>query len=176
LADRARPSRLSCAVKTQFAIRRGTATFNQLFPRRLDNTYRGRKIGLWVFALVVAFRAAQVEGILVNGASILRDGHGIALDAFTPADVKTLAAIYALSGLGRIVLLLLSVLVLLRYRSAIPLMFALLVLDLALGQVVLLHSVPIVRVPTASIVDLVLLAVAIIGLALSLWRRDTRAA
>jgi hypothetical protein len=30
---------------------------NQLLPQRLDNTYRGAKLGLWVFALVVAFRA-----------------------------------------------------------------------------------------------------------------------
>lgn len=149
---------------------------HQLFPQRLDNTYRGLKIGLWVFALVVAFRAAQVEGIVVNGASILRDGHGIPLGTFTPADVKTLAAIYALSGLCRLVLLLLCALVLVRYRSAIPLMFALLVLDLVLGQVVLLHFIPIVYVPAASIVDLVLLAVAIVGLALSLWPRGTRAA
>lgn len=153
-----------------------TATLNHLLPQRLDNTYRGSKLGLWVFALVVAFRAAQMEGVLVNGASILKDGHGIPLDTFTPADVKTLAAIYALSGLCRLVLLLLCALVLARYRSAIPLMFALLVLDLVAGQVVLLHFVPIVRVPTASIVDLVLLAVAIIDLALSLWRRDPRAA
>jgi hypothetical protein len=143
--------------------------FNQLLPPQFDNTYRGTKLGLWVFALVVAFRAVQVEGIVFNEASILRDGHGNALDTFTPADVKTLAAIYALSGLGRLVLLLLSVLVLVRYLSAIPLMFALLALDLVLGQVVLLHFVSIVRLPTASIVDLVLLAIAIVGLALSLW-------
>lgn len=42
---------------------------NQLFPQRLDNTYRGQKTGLWVFALVMAFRALQVEGIGFNGAS-----------------------------------------------------------------------------------------------------------
>jgi hypothetical protein len=155
---------------------KGTVVFNQLLPQRLDNTYRGSKLGPWVFALVVAFRAAQMEGVLVNGASILRDGHGIPLDTFSPAGVKTLAAIYALSGLCRLVLLLLCVLVLVRYRSAIPLMFTLLVLDLVAGQVVLLHFVPIVRAPTASIVDLVLLAVAIVGLALSLWPRGTRAA
>jgi hypothetical protein len=155
---------------------KGTAVFNQLLPQRLDNTYRVSKLGLWVFALVVAFRAAQMEGVLVNGASILRDGHGILLDTFSPAGVKILAAIYALSGLCRLVLLLLCVLVLVRDRSAIPLMFTLLVLDLVAGQVVLLHFVPIVRVPTASIVDLVLLAVAIFGLARSLWPRGTRAA
>ena len=49
--------------------------FNLLLPHRLDNTYRSSKLGLWVFALVVAFRAAQMEGVLVNGASILRVGH-----------------------------------------------------------------------------------------------------
>jgi hypothetical protein len=148
--------------------------FAQLLPQRLDNTYRGLKLALWVFVLVVAFRMVQMLGVLFNGASILRDGHGIPLNTFTPADVQTLVAIFALSALCRLVLLLLCVLVLVRYRSAIPLMFALLVLDGLTNDLVLLRFVPIVGVPSASIVSVVLVGVMLVGLALSLWRPSIR--
>jgi hypothetical protein len=85
-------------------------------------------------------------------------------------------AIFALAALRALVLLSLGVLVLVRYRSAIPLMFALLALDGLAGQLVLLHFVPIVRVPVASIVDLGVVAVMIGGLALSLRRHGARGA
>ena len=94
--------------------------FNQVLPPQFDNTYRGTKFGLWVFGLIVAFRAAQVEGIVVNGVSILREGHGVPLDTFTTAGVNALAAIYALSGLCRLIILLLCILVLVQFCSAIP--------------------------------------------------------
>jgi len=68
---------------------------------------------------------------------------------------------------------LLGISVLLQYRAMIPLMFALLLLH-QLGARLVLLFVPIVRAgtPPGFYVNLVLLAVMIVGLALSLWSRD----
>jgi TctA family transporter len=57
-------------------------------------------------------------------------------------------------------------------------MFALLVLDGLTNELVLLHFVPIVTtgVPSASVVSLILIALMIVGLALSLRSPGTRTA
>ena len=60
-----------------------------------------------------------------------------------------------------------------RTPSGVPLAFALLLLE-HLGRKLIFHFLPIVTIgrPPGSIVNLVLLALEIAGLALSLWRRD----
>ena len=100
--------------------------FNKLLPQRVDNTYRGRKLALWVFAVVVAVKILQSVLVVFNGNSVVRSADGIPLDTYTPAGAQTVVAIWALSGLDRLVIALLCVLVLVRYRSVITLMFALL--------------------------------------------------
>jgi len=57
-----------------------------------------------------------------------------------------------------------------RYRAAIPLMFALLVLEFS-GRQLILHFIPLVRTgtPPGPFVNIVLFFLTIVGLALSLW-------
>jgi hypothetical protein len=68
---------------------------------------------------------------------------------------------------------LLSILVLVRYRSIVPLMLALLLLE-HLSRKLILQFLPIVRTgtPPGFFVNLLLLAVMMVGLALSLWSQD----
>ena len=81
-----------------------------------------------------------------------------------------MVSIFALLGLAAFVICLLCILVLVRYRSMVPVMFALLLLQ-SLGGRLILRFLPIVRTgtPPGFYVNLVLLALMIIGLALSLW-------
>jgi hypothetical protein len=144
----------------------------KLLPQRLDNAYRGYKLALWLFALVVSVMTFQGLGVIFNGYSIAVAADGIPLDTYAPAAAQTVVALFALLGLSRMIMTLLCVLALVRYRSAIPFMFALLVVE-HLAKQLILHFVPIVRTGTVpgSIVNLILLALMIVGLALSLWRR-----
>lgn len=82
---------------------------------------------------------------------------------------------WALSGLYRLIIYLLCVLVLVRYRSAIPFMFALLALEFLAAQLIL-HFIPLVRTgtPPASFVNRILFALMIVGLVLSLWNQGGR--
>jgi hypothetical protein len=50
---------------------------HQLLPSRLDNNYRGRKLALWLFGLVVLIRSIQSTMIIVNGYSIATSADGI---------------------------------------------------------------------------------------------------
>lgn len=115
-------------------------------------------------------RAAQGVSLLVNGPSIVREADGIPLETFPPAAAQSVVALFVLSGSARLVLSVMAILVFLRYRSAVPLVLALLALDQAAKQL-LLYAYPLYRVgnPIGPTVNLVLLFLTITGLVLSVW-------
>jgi len=149
--------------------------FNRLFPRIVDNTYRGRTVALWIFAFVVSVRIFQSVLVIVNGSSIVAGADGIPLDTYPAAAAQTILALYALYAVARLLISVPCVLAFVRYRSAIPFMFALILLNYLAARVVALF-LPIARVgtPPASIVTPVLIALTAGGLVLSLWTRRDR--
>ena len=141
----------------------------QLFPERIDNDYRGHGLAPWLFALVVLVQAGQGLMSIFNGYYAASSPDAIPLDKYAPAAAQTVVSLFALLGLLRLIICFLGALALIRYRAMIPLMFALLSLEY-LSRRLILHFLPIVRTgtPPGSVVNLVLLAVMIVGLALSL--------
>ena len=76
-----------------------TATmFNQLFPQRADNTYRGYKFALWLFAVVLLLRGFQSLVSVFKGYSTLTVADGIPLDRYTTAGAQTLVSMFAILG------------------------------------------------------------------------------
>jgi len=100
--------------------------FNQLFPQRVDNTYLGYKLALWFFALVVLMKVGMSLNSLFNGYLVASSAAGIPLDTFTSAGAQTVVSLFAIWGLAQLVICLLCILVVVRCRSMIPFMFALL--------------------------------------------------
>jgi hypothetical protein len=148
---------------------------NLLFPASIDNEYRGNKLALWFFWIVVIMRGLQGLALIVGGPSIVRDADGIPLETFPSDAAQSIVAIFVISGISRLVLSLLSVLVFVRYRSAIALMLTVLALD-QLGKEILLHFYPLFRVgnPIGPTVNLGLLVLTLLGLILSIWaKRDS---
>jgi len=146
--------------------------FSQLLPRTIDNAYRGHKLALWLLGLLVFMKVAMSLNSIFNGYSVASSADGIPLDTYPPAAARTIVSLFAIFGLAHFVICLLCVLVLVRYRSMIPFMFALLLLE-HLGRRLILYVMPIVRTgtPPAFAVNLVLLGLTITGLALSLRSR-----
>jgi hypothetical protein len=149
--------------------------FDKLLPQRIDNTYRGYKVALWLFGLVVGVMITQSVFIIFNSYSTVMNADGIPLDTYPPAAAQTIVALFALRALSRLIISLLCVLVLVRYRSAIPFIFALLMLNYLAGQLIF-QFIPLVRTgtPPGPIVNLIMFALMIIGLALSLRSRGIR--
>lgn len=146
---------------------------NQFLPRQIDNTYRGHKLALWLFAVLVLIRSVIGLNSIINGRDVASSADGIPLDTFTPAAAQTVVSLFASLGLSNLVISLLCIVVLVRYRALIPFMFALLLLQHLTRQ--LIHQfVPIPRTgtPPASVISLVLLGLMVVGLALSLWNRN----
>ena len=143
---------------------------SSLLPRRADNEYRGRKVALWIFGLVVFVKLAMGLNATFNGRSVASTADGIPLDTYTPAGAQAFVSVFALLGVAHVVLGLLCVLVLVRYRALVPMMFAFLLLE-HLGKRLVVRMLPIERIgaPPASVINLALFTLMVVGLALSLW-------
>ena len=149
--------------------------FSQLLPQRVDNTYGGHKLALWFFGLLVLMKTAMSVNSIFFGHKIATSADGVPLDTVPPAAAQTVLALFAIWGLGHVMICLLCILVLVRYRALIPFMFLFLLLE-HLGRKLVLHFIPIVRTgtPPGSYVNLALLAVMIVGLVLSLSRKSAQ--
>lgn len=158
-------------------VKKGTAVLKHLLPQRIDNTYHGYRLALWLLAVVVVLKTLQSAVVIFDGYSIAESADGIPLDTYSPEASQTIVALFEFSGLSRLILSGLSVLAMVRYRSAVPFMLALLALEYLARQLIL-YFVPIVRVGTVPgpSVNFALFVPTIIGLALSLRSRSTPAA
>jgi multisubunit Na+/H+ antiporter MnhC subunit len=145
---------------------------HRLLPRTGDNAYLGSRLALWLFGALLLMRLAMSVNSIFNGADVLQSADGIPLDTYPPDAAGSMVALFALLGLARLVTIAIGVLVLVRYRSLVPLMFALLLLEHA-ARALVLHFVPITRgaAPVVPVINSVLLALMSVGLALSLWER-----
>jgi hypothetical protein len=146
---------------------------DRIFPRIIDNTYRGRKLALWLFGLLLLMKSAMSLNSIINGYTVATSADGIPLDTYPPAAARTIVALFGIWGLGHFMICLLGILVLARYRRMVPFMFALFLVE-HVSRKLILQFRPIVRVgnPPASFINPALLALMVVGLALSLWHRS----
>jgi len=145
---------------------------NRLLPQTLDNNYRGHKSALWIFALLLIMKTVMSVNSIVIGHMVAAGADGIPIDTFTPAGAQTVISLFAIWGLAHLTLCLLGLVALLRYRALIPLMFAIFLLEhLSRKLVLFILPVPTHGATTGHIVNLLLPALMVLGLALSLWWR-----
>lgn len=144
--------------------------FKTLLPHVADNHYPGRRLGLWLFALML-LKIAMGLNVMFNAPEVARSADGIQVEAFgTPAATAFYFA-FAAWGLGQFILGLASLVVLLRYRSLVPLAFLALLIE-QIGRMLLRIHWPVERMATApgAVINIALTAIMVLGLVLSLWR------
>lgn len=148
---------------------------NRIFPPQFDNDYRGHRLALWIFGLLVLMKLAISLSAIFDTYDMARSADGIPIDAFTSGGAEAVVSVTTLLGLSHFVLASLGVLALVRYRAMIPFMYLLLLVEY-LGKKWILLVKPIVRTgPSPSTyVNLVLITLLIAGLALSLRRKSNR--
>ncbi len=142
---------------------------NKFFPQHADNAYHGHKLALWIFALVVLIRVFQGLNTFLNPRTTARYADGIPLHTYAPAAEQTTASLFSMLGLYAFIIYLICILVLIRYRSLVPVMFALLLLQ-NIGSKLVFHFLPIIRTgtPPAIYMSWILLSFIVAGLALSI--------
>ena len=145
---------------------------DKLFPRRVDNSYRGHTLALWIFALVVLMKTGIGMGTIFNGRNAAISADGIPLDTFAPAGAQAFVAIFAAWGLAQATIGVMCAVVLVRYRALVPFMFSLLLAE-HLARKLIFLVMPIARTTDAPgfFINLALVALMVVGLMLSLWAR-----
>jgi hypothetical protein len=149
-----------------------STALNRIFPRRIDNTYRGHPIAFWLFVPVLVLKTGIALATIFNGRSAAQAADGIPLDSFGSSGAQAVVALFAIWGLAQLVFSVLGVLALTRYRAMIPFLFVLLLLEhLARKWILLVKPIARTGTPPGSYINVVLLALMIVGLALSLRSR-----
>jgi hypothetical protein len=70
--------------------------FERIAPQRLGNRYRGRRLALWLYGLVVIMKIAQSQPSSWGGYPIAKDAdRRIPVDTYPPAIAGMLVAVLA---------------------------------------------------------------------------------
>lgn len=97
-----------------------------LFPKTIDNVYRGSWLAVWLLApvlLLKLFMAVNVMGLnpLIDVRRIITGADGIPLDTYASEVQELIIFNYATWGLPLLLLCVLAIVALLRYRAMLPL-------------------------------------------------------
>ena len=149
--------------------------FDQILPRQVDNSYRGHRLALWLFGVLVFMKTSIGLGTIFNGRHAAVSADGIPFNTFGTAGAQAFLSIFAAWGLAQATLGILCIVVLVRYRALLPFMYALLLLE-HLCRKLIFTVMPIERTDDAPgyVINLALVGLMIVGFMLSLRNRDRR--
>jgi hypothetical protein len=146
---------------------------SRIFPRQFDNDYRGNRLAIWLLVPILLMRLVMGTNSIVLTRLVASSADGIPLGSFSPAGQETVLFLFAVQGLCMVLIVLLGILALVRYRAMIPLIY-LMLLAVQLGSKALLLLHPVARTaeygasPLGFYINLGLLAAAALGFVLSL--------
>ena len=110
---------------------------DRLLPKVVDNTYSGHVVALYFFFFITLLTVVRslLHIVLADGGA--QSIATIPLDSYTQAGAQTVVFVFALWGLVQLIMGIMYVIVAIRYKALIPLMYVFMLLDwgsrLALG-------------------------------------------
>ena len=141
---------------------------SRLFPKHIDNTYRGQWLGMWLFAPIVLLELVIGTNSIINTRSVAMGADGIPLDSFSDAAMREVIVEFAILGLWRLLFGLLGIVASIRYRAMIPFLYLLLLIQQIGARAILMAHPAAGTTQAGSIVVLVLLGLTLAGFVLSL--------
>jgi hypothetical protein len=151
----------------------------RLFPKTAGNAdYRGWRAAIWLMAPVVLLRAAQGINVVLDTSEVAKNADGIPIDTYGAAGSETATALFALSGIAYLLLAVLGIVVLVRYRALLAFLYLMMLLDVGIAKIVIAMH-PIARAGAATVggfalgpaINDAILAALALGLVLSLLAR-----
>jgi len=142
----------------------------RLFPRVADNAYPGHRLAPWLLGLMT-IKIAMGLNVMLNAPEVARSADGVPLETYGAPAAAAFAFMFAAWGLCQLILGLMVVVVLVRYRRLVPLMFLILLVEQG-GRMLLREAWPLERAGSApgGLINVVLTALMVVGLALSVSR------
>jgi hypothetical protein len=144
-----------------------------LLPAQADNTIRGMKLPVYVFTVIAVVSTARscIHLFAPDGGAGSIAGMDLSVDG-APGIIFS----FALWGSAQFVYALIQLLVVFRYRSLVPLMYMLLILETLLRQLVgYMKPVAFAHRPPGAIGNYIVLPLAVLMLGLSFWPLARRA-
>jgi hypothetical protein len=141
--------------------------FETLLPGQIDNTVRGMKLPYYVFVVLAVISAVRscIHLLSPDGGAGTIAGLDLAV-----AGADGIVFAFALWGSSQLLFAILQLLVVLRYRSLVPLMYLMLILEVLLREWVgATKPVAFAHTPPGAIGNQLVLPLAVLMLALSLW-------
>ena len=141
--------------------------FETLLPAKIDNVVRGTKIPLYVFALyaIVSTVRSCIHLLSPDGGAGTIAGMDLSV-----AGADGIIFAFALWGSSQLLFALIQLLVVVRYKSLVPLMYLMLMLEVLLRELVgAMKPVTFAHTPPGAIGNQLVLPLAALMLVLSLW-------
>jgi hypothetical protein len=138
-----------------------------LIPSKIDNTIRGIKLPFYVFCLyaIVSTVRSCIHLFAPDGGAGSIAGMDLSV-----AGADGIVFAFALWGSSQLILALIQLLVIFRYRSLVPFMYLLLAVEVLLRQLVgQMKSVNFAHKPPGAMANQFMLPLALAMLVLSLW-------
>lgn len=144
----------------------------RIFPKQADNDYRGYKLAIWLLLVAVLLRLGMSYGALIDTRHMLEVADSIPVSKFGAGGAETVVYVTKLLGLDHLLLSIVALAILIRWRALLPFAYLLLAAE-QIARKALTVSNPIPRTGAAYLPidpNLVIIAALLIGLALSLTR------
>ena len=136
-----------------------------ILPQKIDNSLKGSKLPFFVFAIyaVISTGRSLIHLLATDGGAGSIAGMDLSV---TGAQGIILA--FALWGSSQLILALIQIIVVLRYRALVPLMYCLLIIEILLRQLVgYLKPVSFAHTPPGAIANQIILPLALLMLVMS---------
>ena len=142
----------------------------RLFPPHFDHRFDGWRAALWLLGLLLSLRLVMSVNSIFNTEQVATGADKFPLASYGGDGAQAVLMLFALHSLAELMLALLGILALVRYRAMVPLLFLLLTAE-HVARRVIVQSYAIERsAPTlaAHVINYGMLALLLIGLTLSL--------
>lgn len=147
--------------------------FSRIFPETIDNDYRGHVLAIWLFIPIVFMKIAISLLHIFSSDGGAQSVSTIPLDSYPADAAQNIIALFSRMGLDQLIMGLIFVVVLVRYRAMLPLMYIFVLLGYLLGKGVVLMKPTITAGQSgASTPAMILLVISIAGFFLSMLRRN----
>ncbi|QNP41686.1 hypothetical protein [Lysobacter solisilvae (ex Woo and Kim 2020)] len=149
----------------------------RILPAHVDNRFRGHVLALWLFAPLTLMKLALGLVHILRADGGAQSVSTMPLDTYPAGAAQNIIALMARMGLEQVLLGALFLLVLLRYRALVPLMYLVAVAHFALQySVAAMKPLALAGTSGASTMHLIIGVASGIGLLLSLSGRGYRRA
>ncbi len=142
----------------------------RLFPNQFDNRFEGQRAALWLLGLLLLLRLVMSLNSIVNTEQVAAGADKFPLASYGADGAQAVLMLFALHALAELILAVVGIGALVRYRAMVPFVFLLLTAE-HVGRRLIVAAWAIGRsAPTnaAHVINYGMLALVVTGLVLAL--------